>query len=75
MASMREAGIQTSIHYPPIHRFTAYKNSQAVDLPLTEEVTSREVTLPLYSEMQQEHVAAIAHSVGPVFIEEESLGN
>jgi dTDP-4-amino-4,6-dideoxygalactose transaminase len=60
MQTMKEAGIQTSIHYPPIHRFTAYDGTQRVrHLPMTERVAAREVTLPLYPTMKPgdvEHV-------------------
>jgi dTDP-4-amino-4,6-dideoxygalactose transaminase len=63
MASMKEQGIQTSIHYPPIHTFTAYRNGKSLVLPLTDEVASREVTLPLYSTMTDEQVLAVAHAI------------
>jgi len=50
MEGMKARGIQTSIHYPPVHSFTCFKgNAIGADrLPLTDEVAAREVTLPLY---------------------------
>jgi dTDP-4-amino-4,6-dideoxygalactose transaminase len=51
---LRQAGIQTSIHYPPIHKFSFYQQRYAgkiQSLPLTESVAAREVTLPLYPGM------------------------
>lgn len=54
MARMRGQGVQTSIHYPPIHEFTYYRKlfgDQVATLPLTEAVGRREVTLPLYPTM------------------------
>ena len=50
MEGMKARGIQTSIHYPPVHTFTSFKDNAigADRLPLTDEVAAREVTLPLY---------------------------
>lgn len=48
-AFMREQGVQTSIFYPSIHRFTAYrKRYPGITLPLTELASETELTLPLY---------------------------
>jgi dTDP-4-amino-4,6-dideoxygalactose transaminase len=59
--SMRESGVQTSIHYPPIHDFSYYRGRYpGVSLPSTEEVAAREVTLPLYPTMRDEDVDAVA---------------
>jgi dTDP-4-amino-4,6-dideoxygalactose transaminase len=63
MQGMKEKGIQTSIHYPPIHSFSAYKDGSAVQLPVTEDVASREVTLPLYPTMTEDHVLEVARTV------------
>lgn len=57
MESMRNSGVQTSIHYPPIHHFTYYRERYSgITLPITEAVAAREVTLPLYPGMQDEDV-------------------
>ncbi len=51
---LREAGIQTSIHYPPIHKFSFYQQRYAGmmnPLPATEAAAAREVTLPLFPGM------------------------
>jgi dTDP-4-amino-4,6-dideoxygalactose transaminase len=54
MDSLRRAGIQTSLHYPPIHTFSYYaKRFPGIRLPLTEYVAGREVTLPLYPSMDE----------------------
>jgi dTDP-4-amino-4,6-dideoxygalactose transaminase len=42
-------GVQTSVHYPPAHRFSIY--AAAVDLPVTEAYAARAVTLPLFATM------------------------
>jgi dTDP-4-amino-4,6-dideoxygalactose transaminase len=48
-ARMHDARIQTSVHYPPIHRFTLYRQERP--LPVTEDVADRIVTLPLFPHM------------------------
>jgi dTDP-4-amino-4,6-dideoxygalactose transaminase len=71
---LRAEGIQTSIHYPPIHHFSAFKNTgDSVNLPFTEAFASRELTLPLYpslSPLQVDHIivtvqSALAYMRGP----------
>ncbi len=52
MDCLRAEGVQTSIHYPPIHQFTYYrKRYPDVALPQTEAVAARQVTLPLFPMM------------------------
>jgi dTDP-4-amino-4,6-dideoxygalactose transaminase len=66
MENMKARGIQTSIHYPPIHRFKYYQDHDHVKygpLPITEEISAREVTLPLFSDLQTNHVSLVVHSV------------
>lgn len=65
MENMKSNGIQTSIHYPPIHKFQTYTKGGTVhfDLPVTDNVTGREVTVPLYSGLTDENVATVVHSV------------
>ena len=64
MDRLRASGIQTSIHYPPIHRFSYYrKEYPEVVLPITETVSSREVTLPLYPTMTEEKVHTVVLAI------------
>jgi dTDP-4-amino-4,6-dideoxygalactose transaminase len=50
--AMRERGIQTSIFYPSIHRFSAYRERfPDVSLPVTELASRTELTLPFYPHM------------------------
>jgi dTDP-4-amino-4,6-dideoxygalactose transaminase len=67
-ARMRERGIQTSIFYPSIHRFTAYRERfPDVSLPITELASRTELTLPFYPHMsnddQDRVVAALAEAI------------
>lgn len=69
MLEMKNRGIQTSVHYPPVHRFQYYQKHfhYAADaLPLTEEASRREVTLPLHPLMTTEDVDMVCHAVGEV---------
>jgi len=61
--SMKENGIQTSIHYPPIHTFTAYKDTMSWDLSVTEDVAKREITLPLYPAMSNDDVVVVVSAI------------
>jgi dTDP-4-amino-4,6-dideoxygalactose transaminase len=62
--TLRSEGIQTSIHYPPIHRFTYYQSHFGeISLPRTEEISEREVTLPLYPGMGAERVDLVSETV------------
>lgn len=54
------AGIQTSVHYPAIHRFSIYKDYPAL-LPQTEYVTDHEITLPMYAALTDEQVDFICN--------------
>ncbi len=62
--AMRAVGVQTSIHYPPIHTFTFFRQRYGdIQLPLTEASAAREVTLPLYPTMSHEQVELVITSV------------
>jgi len=64
MDAMRDQAVQTSIHYPPTHRFTYYQSRYGeISLPRTEEISEREVTLPLYPSMSAEQVDLVVDTV------------
>jgi dTDP-4-amino-4,6-dideoxygalactose transaminase len=51
MEGLKDFGIQSSIHYPPVHLFSLYRSQfgyRKGDLPITEEMSRREITLPLH---------------------------
>jgi dTDP-4-amino-4,6-dideoxygalactose transaminase len=63
---MKESGIQTSLHYPPIHQFTYYRANNLfppANLPVTERITLREVTLPLYPKMEEADIETVLSAV------------
>jgi dTDP-4-amino-4,6-dideoxygalactose transaminase len=67
MEGMRKRGIQTSVHYPPIHKFSYYQQRYpGVSLPVTESIASREVTLPLYPGMTVKDVEDVLGAMSEV---------
>lgn len=52
---IHSAGIQTSVHYPAIHRFSIYRDYGAV-LPMTEYVSDCEITLPMYAALTNQEI-------------------
>ncbi len=66
MEGMKVEGVQTSIHYPPIHHFQNYSRRTEflrTGLEITEDVGRREVTLPLYPAMQDEDVRIVVSAI------------
>jgi dTDP-4-amino-4,6-dideoxygalactose transaminase len=71
MDGMKTLGIQTSNHYPPVHRFHIYENdwmNRGDLLPCTEEVSMRQVTLPLYPTMRDEQVEWVVRAMEKVLV-------
>lgn len=68
MQALKVAGIQTSIHYPPSHLFGWYrKREPELSLPVTEDVCTREVTLPLFASMREEQVEQVCRVIREYF--------
>jgi dTDP-4-amino-4,6-dideoxygalactose transaminase len=62
-ADLATAGIQTSVHYPPTHRFSFYRRLFASGtrvLPVTESVAPRLLSLPLHSRMSDDDAVFVA---------------
>lgn len=57
-----EAGIQTSIHYPAVHRFSIYEKRKT-NLPITEYVTDNEITLPMFYNLSKDDIRYISNSL------------
>lgn len=70
MAYLKTQGVQTSIHYPPVHLFDYYRCRYGFSeglLPRTEQVAAREVTLPLYPDMKAGDITAVSRVVKSFF--------
>ena len=58
---MLENGIETGIHYKPIHKMSMY--SDDVRLPVTEEISQQIVTLPTHPNLTEENINKIIESI------------
>ena len=65
MAGLRDQGIQSSIHYRPIHTFTNFVDNGSArhPLPLTDMIGARELTLPLYPSMSEPQVDLVCDTL------------
>ena len=61
MEAMRDAGIGTGVHYPPVHLFTYYRSLGWREgmLPVAERIGRGIVTLPLFPAMQTADVERV----------------
>jgi dTDP-4-amino-4,6-dideoxygalactose transaminase len=57
--ALQKRGIQTSVHYPPIHHFSLYSADSKRALPRTDELAPRIMTLPLFPHMADHQVDAV----------------
>jgi dTDP-4-amino-4,6-dideoxygalactose transaminase len=65
MQELRKAGIQTSIHYPPVHHFSYYQERfAAASLPNTERFFARELSLPLHPGLDETDLARVVETLG-----------
>jgi dTDP-4-amino-4,6-dideoxygalactose transaminase len=63
---MRERNIGVNLHYIPIYHFSYYQehfNFNPTDFPVTEEVFSKIVTLPLFPKMEDDEVIYVINTV------------
>jgi len=56
---LAEVGIQTSVHYPAVHKFSIYRD-YIVDLPNTDYISDNLITLPMYSSLIEEQIKLIS---------------
>jgi dTDP-4-amino-4,6-dideoxygalactose transaminase len=58
---LAERGIQTSLHYPPVHRLSAY--GQDADVPLTVQYSERAISLPLFPGITTDQIGLVVDSL------------
>lgn len=64
MEHLRGDGVQSSIHYPPLHKFSYYRERfPDFTLPKTEEFCNRELTLPLHPSLTEDDVEYVVASL------------
>jgi dTDP-4-amino-4,6-dideoxygalactose transaminase len=68
MVFLREKGIQTSVHYPPIHKFSYYKTimrNQILDN--TDLISRHELTLPMYAGITDAQIDYVVDALNNYF--------
>jgi dTDP-4-amino-4,6-dideoxygalactose transaminase len=60
---MTSDGVQTSVHYPPIHHFSVFQDLNDRSLANTDRVANRILTLPLYAHMSDTQVDVVVRSL------------
>ena len=59
--AMAQRGVQTSVHYPPAHRFSIYAGDA---LPVTEAYAGSTITLPLFADMTEAQQDLVVDALG-----------
>jgi dTDP-4-amino-4,6-dideoxygalactose transaminase len=59
---LKNLGIETSVHYPAVHKLTIY-GAYKVHLPITEYVSENLITLPLYYSLKYNDIKFICSSL------------
>lgn len=57
---LAEHGVQTSMHYPAVHRFSVYEQYYT-NLPVTDLMTNLMITLPMYSSLSNVEIKTICN--------------
>ena len=68
VGALREARIQTSLHYPCITGFSSFSNEMTRSTPTSSDFAARVITLPLFPSLTEEAVAEICTVIRRVVI-------
>ncbi len=72
--ALRAEGIETRKYFdPPLHRQTAYRHEDAPDLPVTNLVSSRVLSLPIYPDLGDDAVSRIAEIVHDLHVRADEV--
>ncbi len=61
MKNMKNEGIETGIHYKPIHKMSFY--NKKISLPITEKISQEVVSIPIHSNLSDNQISKIVRSV------------
>ena len=61
MSKMNQIGIETGIHYKPIHKMTLYSTKEK--LPITEKIANEIVSIPMHPNLNENNVNKIIKNV------------
>lgn len=67
--SLKQRGIQASIHYPSLSGFTAYSDIDGDNTPIATDISRRELTLPLFPTMRTEQVDLVCNALSDSIID------
>ena len=62
---LAKLGIETSVHYPAVHKFSIFKGVNVV-LPKTEYVADNEISLPLYFNLHEGQISEILEKLATI---------
>lgn len=62
MNKMKKSGIETGIHYNPVHQMTMYKKFKSI-LPITEKISKNIVSLPIHPNLTNKQIHFIIDTV------------
>jgi len=62
MKKMKKSGIETGIHYNPVHKMTLYKKFKTI-LPITEKISRDVVSLPIHPNLTDNELTLIINTV------------
>lgn len=72
---LRKRGIQTTVHYPPVHRLTFYRDLYPeMSLSRTEDFARRELTLPLHPRMTPLDVERVVNGLSAALTTDYPVG-
>lgn len=63
ISGLKQRGIQSSIHYPSFRDFTAYAHAGLAETPIADDISHRELTLPLYPTMTEDELRLVVSSL------------
>jgi len=61
MKEMQRCGIETGIHYLPIHKMKFYSNK--IKLPITEDVSKKIISIPIHPNLTENNVSLIIKTI------------
>jgi dTDP-4-amino-4,6-dideoxygalactose transaminase len=61
--AVADRGVETGVHYQPVHRFRIYADGSQAQLPMTEAYANRCVTLPMFAHMSGLQQAQVIDAV------------
>ncbi len=65
MEYLRERGISNKVYFDPVHSYSVFRNQgySDVDLPVTEELSSQVLTLPVYPDLTDEELKYMVNAI------------